>query len=52
MSREPTIAIDGPGSAGKGTVARGVARELGYRPRRSFRDSVADLVAAYRAQGR
>lgn len=26
-----TIAVDGPGSAGKGTVARGVARELGYQ---------------------
>lgn len=26
-----TIAMDGPGSAGKGTVARGVARELGYQ---------------------
>lgn len=25
------IAIDGPGSAGKGTVARGVAQALGYR---------------------
>ncbi|MBA2321746.1 MAG: (d)CMP kinase [Deltaproteobacteria bacterium] len=26
-----TIAVDGPGSAGKGTVARGVARALGYQ---------------------
>lgn len=26
-----TIAIDGPGSAGKGTIARGVARALGYQ---------------------
>lgn len=26
-----TIAVDGPGSSGKGTVARGVARALGYQ---------------------
>ncbi len=26
-----TIAIDGPGSSGKGTIARGVARTLGYQ---------------------
>ncbi len=31
MARRLTIAIDGPGSAGKGTVARSVARELGYQ---------------------
>ncbi len=30
MARELAIAIDGPGSSGKGTVARGVARALGY----------------------
>lgn len=29
--RRLTIAIDGPASAGKGTVARGVARRLGYQ---------------------
>lgn len=29
--RQLTIAIDGPASAGKGTVARGVARRLGYQ---------------------
>ncbi len=29
--RHLTIAIDGPASAGKGTVARGVARRLGYQ---------------------
>ena len=29
--RKLTIAIDGPSGAGKGTVARAVARELGYR---------------------
>lgn len=28
--RKPIIAIDGPSGAGKGTVARAVARELGY----------------------
>lgn len=31
MGRELAIAIDGPGSSGKGTVARGVARALGYQ---------------------
>lgn len=36
-----TIAIDGPASSGKGTVARGVARELGYR--------YVDTGAMYRA---
>lgn len=36
-----TIAMDGPGSAGKGTVARGVARELGYQ--------YIDTGAMYRA---
>jgi cytidylate kinase len=36
-----TIAVDGPGSSGKGTVARGVARELGYR--------YVDTGAMYRA---
>lgn len=30
MGHEITIAIDGPGSSGKGTVARAVARALGY----------------------
>jgi CMP/dCMP kinase len=35
------IAIDGPGSAGKGTVARGVARALGYQ--------YIDTGAMYRA---
>jgi cytidylate kinase len=29
--RRLTIAMDGPGSAGKGTVAKGVARKLGYQ---------------------
>jgi cytidylate kinase len=29
--RRITIAVDGPGSSGKGTVARGVARALGYQ---------------------
>lgn len=29
--RPLTIAIDGPGSAGKGTIARGVAMKLGYQ---------------------
>ncbi|MEM6931139.1 MAG: (d)CMP kinase [Myxococcota bacterium] len=41
MSRPLTIAVDGPGSAGKGTVARSVARELGYR--------YVDTGAMYRA---
>lgn len=36
-----TIALDGPGSAGKGTVARGVARELGFQ--------YVDTGAMYRA---
>lgn len=36
-----TIAVDGPGSAGKGTVAKGVARELGYQ--------YVDTGAMYRA---
>ena len=35
------IAVDGPGSAGKGTVARGVARALGYQ--------YVDTGAMYRA---
>jgi cytidylate kinase len=38
-----TIAIDGPSGAGKGTVARGVARALGYRH--------LDTGAMYRAVG-
>lgn len=38
-----TIAIDGPSGAGKGTVARGVAAELGYRH--------VDSGAMYRAVG-
>jgi len=38
-----TIAIDGPSGAGKGTVARAVARELGYRH--------IDSGAMYRAVG-
>ncbi len=41
MTRRLTIAIDGPSSAGKGTVARGVARKLGYR--------YVDTGAMYRA---
>lgn len=36
-----TIALDGPGSAGKGTIARGVARALGY--------AYVDTGAMYRA---
>ncbi len=36
-----TIAVDGPGSAGKGTVAKGVARALGYQ--------YIDTGAMYRA---
>jgi len=38
---EIAIAVDGPGSAGKGTVARGVARILGYQ--------YIDTGAMYRA---
>ncbi|MEQ1567347.1 MAG: (d)CMP kinase [Myxococcota bacterium] len=39
--RRLTIAVDGPGSSGKGTVARSVARALGYR--------YVDTGAMYRA---
>src|SRR3989442_4662223 len=42
-SRPLTIAIDGPSGAGKGTVARAVANELGYRH--------VDSGAMYRAVG-
>lgn len=31
MIKTIAIAVDGPGSAGKGTIARGVARRLGYQ---------------------
>jgi cytidylate kinase len=41
--RKLTIAIDGPSGAGKGTVARAVAAELGYRH--------VDSGAMYRAVG-
>lgn len=41
MSRRLTIAVDGPGSSGKGTVARGVAAALGYQ--------YVDTGAMYRA---
>ena len=41
--RQLVIAIDGPSGAGKGTVARAVARELGYRH--------IDSGAMYRAVG-
>src|SRR5207237_7156451 len=41
--RELVIAIDGPSGAGKGTVARAIARELGYRH--------VDSGAMYRAVG-
>jgi cytidylate kinase len=41
--RKPIIAIDGPSGAGKGTVARAVATELGYRH--------VDSGAMYRAVG-
>ena len=41
--RKLTIAIDGPSGAGKGTVARAVASELGYRH--------VDSGAMYRAVG-
>lgn len=39
--RKLRVAVDGPGSSGKGTVARGVARALGYR--------YVDTGAMYRA---
>jgi cytidylate kinase len=41
VGREITIAVDGPGSSGKGTVARAVARSLGYQ--------YVDTGAMYRA---
>ncbi len=41
MARRLIIAIDGPSGAGKGTVARGVARQLGYHH--------VDTGAMYRA---
>lgn len=41
MTKRITIAVDGPGSAGKGTVAKGVARALGYQ--------YVDTGAMYRA---
>lgn len=41
MAEGITIAIDGPGSAGKGTIARGVAQSLGY--------AYVDTGAMYRA---
>ncbi|MCB9687021.1 MAG: (d)CMP kinase [Alphaproteobacteria bacterium] len=41
MTRRIAIAVDGPGSSGKGTVARGVARALGYQ--------YVDTGAMYRA---
>jgi cytidylate kinase len=41
--KPPIIAIDGPSGAGKGTVARAIARELGYR--------YVDSGAMYRAVG-
>ncbi len=41
--RPPIIAIDGPSGAGKGTVARAIAAELGYRH--------VDSGAMYRAVG-
>ena len=43
MTRGLIIAIDGPSGAGKGTVARAVARALGYRH--------VDTGAMYRAVG-
>ena len=43
MSRKLIIAIDGPSGAGKGTIARAVAGELGYRH--------IDSGAMYRAVG-
>lgn len=41
MTRGLTIAVDGPGSSGKGSVARGVARALAYQ--------YVDTGAMYRA---
>jgi cytidylate kinase len=41
--RQLIIAIDGPSGAGKGTIARAIARELGYRH--------IDSGAMYRAVG-
>jgi cytidylate kinase len=41
VNRGLCIAVDGPGSSGKGTVARAVARELGYQ--------YVDTGAMYRA---
>src|SRR6266850_8591345 len=41
--RQLIIAIDGPSGAGKGTIARAIARELGYRH--------IDTGAMYRAVG-
>lgn len=43
MTRKLIIAIDGPSGAGKGTIARAVAAELGYRH--------VDSGAMYRAVG-
>lgn len=43
MSRRLIIAIDGPSGAGKGTIAKAVAAELGYRH--------VDSGALYRAVG-
>ncbi len=43
MSRKLIVAIDGPSGAGKGTIARAVAAELGYRH--------IDSGAMYRAVG-
>jgi cytidylate kinase len=43
LMKQLTIAIDGPSGAGKGTVARAVANELGYRH--------IDSGAMYRAVG-
>ncbi len=39
--RENVVAIDGPGGSGKSTIARGVARALGWH--------VLDTGAMYRA---
>lgn len=41
MTKPLTIAVDGPGSAGKGTVAKGAARALGFQ--------YVDTGAMYRA---